>query len=105
MGTTINLKEKFKEYLDEVENYGTRYERFLEESHHGPDRMINWLEAAFMAGANVMAMDTLDTLLDYGTAVAGIALPTYNSTDAFDMAHDNLAVYFTEIFEETELNK
>ena len=35
-----------KEVEDEIENYGTRYERFLEEWDHGMDiaRMEEWLK-------------------------------------------------------------
>lgn len=42
----------FEEWLSEIENYGTRYERFLEEWDHGisVERMKEWLKSAYEMG-------------------------------------------------------
>jgi hypothetical protein len=42
----------FEEWLSEIENYGTRYERFLEEWDHGMsvERMKEWLKSAYEMG-------------------------------------------------------
>ena len=42
----------FHQWLMEIENYGTRYERFLDEWDQGMDteRMMDWLYAAYIIG-------------------------------------------------------
>ena len=42
----------YDEWMNEVENYGTRYERFLSEWDAGMDvvRMQEWLKAAYQMG-------------------------------------------------------
>ena len=52
-----------------------------------------------------MADDTLDTLGDYGTAVAGIDEPKYNATQCFDKARENLEDYFDRVIEDTTTNE
>lgn len=40
--------ESFSDWLDEIENYGTRHERFLDEFHKSDtNRIRQWLEAAW----------------------------------------------------------
>ena len=41
--------ETFEDWFNEIENYGTREERFLDEfgQHEGRARMIEWLRAAW----------------------------------------------------------
>ena len=113
MGHKINLQEKFSEYFHEPENYSFRSERFADELSnivHNPSMtsvrrmeiMSKWLEAAFIQGARTMAQDTVDTLHDYGTALAGINDVVYNRTQAYDTAASNLAVYYTQILQDAE---
>ena len=48
-----NRRDKpLRDWLDEIENYGTRWERFLNEWDTGmtPERMIEWLYAAYEIG-------------------------------------------------------
>ena len=42
----------FEEWMSEIENYGTRQERFLEEWDGGMSeaRMMQWLRAAYQMG-------------------------------------------------------
>ena len=43
----------FHDWLDEIENYGTRYERLLDEMQHmTPERMLQWLYSAYEIGKN-----------------------------------------------------
>lgn len=41
--------KEMEDWLSEIENFGTRYERFLEEWDNGMDekRMKQWLQAAW----------------------------------------------------------
>lgn len=109
MGNVVDLKEKFKEYFNEIESFGMRSERFYADIRMlcmtkkvKPEIMEAWVEAAFIAGCRAMAQDTIDTLRDYGTAVAGIDDPKYNITDAFDKAADSLMVYYTQVLDVAE---
>jgi hypothetical protein len=97
-----NLKERFNSYLDEIENYGMRWERLDDEYHSGMSkkRLLEWLEAAYHRGAKDIANDTLDTLRIYGTAVAGLNDKLYNATEAFDSSADNLKVYYDLMFKD-----
>lgn len=102
MGQVTNLKEKFLEYFNQLESYGLRSERFYEDYYatesKDPERMVEWLEAAFMAGAEAMAHDTLATLGDYATAMAGVEGQKYTSTQAFDVSAENLETYYQQLF-------
>jgi len=42
----------YEEWMNEIENYGTRFERFLEEWDNGMDvqRMEEWLKSAYNMG-------------------------------------------------------
>jgi len=42
----------YEEWMDEIEIYGTRYERFLNEWDHGisVERMEEWLKTAYNMG-------------------------------------------------------
>ena len=104
----INLDEKFWEYFHEQEGFGLRSERFYDSLEAFSNQsalaasMKLWLQAAFVQGARVMAQDTVDTLRDYGTAVAGIDAVCYTSEQAFDAAADNLMVYYTQILKDAK---
>jgi hypothetical protein len=105
MSQNINLKQKFQEYFNEQESFSLRSERFFEEYSSGQmnqQRMMQWLEAAFIQGARTMAQDTVDTLRDYGTAVAGVKSPQRTPTECYDAAADSLMVYFTRILQDAE---
>jgi hypothetical protein len=105
MGTVFDKKKAFLEYFDELEGFTLRSERFyfdvlMDDTEKRAILMRKWLEAAFDAGCEAMANDTLDTLADYGTAMSGIEEPKVTKTEAFDMAADNLQDYYDEIFKE-----
>jgi len=100
----LDLKEAYKQYIYEPEGFALRTERFRAEFEAGMsvERMEQWLEAAFIQGARAMAQDTLDTLLDYGTACAGVEKDKYSLTDCFDKAHANLHIYYTQVLQDAE---
>lgn len=110
MGKVIDLQEKFNEYFYEIEAYSLRAERFYDSLDQFSNKqalaasMRLWLEAAFIQGARAMAQDTLDTLGDYATAVAGIDEVCYNREQAYDAAHGSLMVYYTKILDDAESN-
>jgi hypothetical protein len=107
MSKNIDLKEKFQQYFHEQERFGLRSERFyadIESQRTIEDAIVltKWLEAAFIQGARAMAQDTVDTLRDYATSVAGINEVCYTREQAFDASADNLMTYYTQILQDTE---
>jgi hypothetical protein len=109
----IDLNEKFQQYFHEQEGFTLRSERFLDDLAtimlnaqkdimSDPIVMTKWLEAEFIQGARAMAQDTVDTLRDYATAVAGIDEVCYTSEQAFDASADNLMTYYTQILQDDE---
>ena len=108
MGIEIDLYQKFDEYFNEVENYSLRSERYYDSFENFTNKqalaasMKLWLEAAFIQGAKVMAQDSVDTLKDYATALAGIDEVCYTREQAFDVAAKNLTIYITHILEKAE---
>ena len=108
MGIEIDLYQKFDEYFNEVENYSLRSERFYDSLENFTNKqalaasMKLWLEAAFIQGARIMAQDSVDTLRDYATVLAGIDEVCYTREQAFDVAAKNLEIYITHILNKTE---
>jgi hypothetical protein len=104
----IDLKKEFEEYFHELEGFTLRSERFYNSFSAIPNKtalatsMKLWLEAAFIQGARSMAQDTVDTLRDYGTAVAGVNGVYVTQSKAFDIAADNLMTYYTQILSDVE---
>lgn len=102
MGKNIDLEAKFKEYFDEQEGYALRSERFYAEFESGimrEKRILQWMEAAYIAGARAMAQDTLDTLGDYACAVSGLDPELIKPEEVYDRAHSNLMVYYTKVLD------
>ena len=48
----LDINMTYNEWMNEIENYATRYDRFLEEWDNGisVERMQEWLEAAYDMG-------------------------------------------------------
>lgn len=102
MGRPIDLKAKFKEHFNEPEGFALRAERFYEEFEFGlmsETRIMAWLESAYMQGARDMAQDTIETLGDYATALAGINEVVYTREQAYDAAAENLEHYYSDVLE------
>jgi hypothetical protein len=105
MGTNINLKQEFRNYFDGLEGFALRSERFYDEFESGvmrEKRILEWLEAAYIAGARKMAQDTLDTLGDYACALSGLKPELIKPEEIYDRAHSNLMVYYTKVLDDAE---
>jgi hypothetical protein len=98
MSKLFDVSEAFNNYFheNEGEGFSLRSERFYEE--FGPEavKMVKWLKEAFNQGAQAMAQDTLSTLGDYGTAVAGVEA-TRTPSQCFDSARENLNTYYAQV--------
>lgn len=89
----IDLDESFNKYIYESEGCTLRVERFLDDVEYANQTiMLTWLKAAFKAGAEAMAKDTLDTLADYSTATAGC-----HSIDIYEIARESLEEYYKDV--------
>lgn len=98
--TDLNLKAEFREYIDELEGFTLRSERFYAEFESGfmrEKRILEWMEAAYIAGATEMAMDTLDTLGDYACACAGLEPRLIKPETVYDQAEADLRIYYDKI--------
>lgn len=105
MGANIDLNAKFLEYFNEIEGFSLRGERFYSEFESGSmskESVLEWLKAAFLRGARDMAQDTVDTLGDYATALAGIDEVVYTREQAYDAAAESLMVYYTRVLDNSE---
>jgi hypothetical protein len=101
MPKVIDLDVAFDNYFNQVEGFALRGERFLDDAAvANPSVMIEWLKAAYKAGAHTMARDTYATLLDYGTAVAGLDAEPMTPTESFDSSAENLKSYYVDLFED-----
>ena len=105
MGQNIDLKQEFDDWLDVDlldEDLINIINNPLMTSTKRMEIMTEWLRSAYLAGARTLAQDSLDTLRDYGTAVAGCPEPRRNPTECYDAAADSLMVYYTQILDQAE---
>jgi len=110
VGKNIDLQTQFQDWLDEQQGFQLRSDRLHDDlkyidqvSDEGRMEIVaKWLQAAYLAGARCMAQDTVDTLGDYGTALAGCETPVRNPTECYDAARDNLMVYYTKVLDDAE---
>jgi hypothetical protein len=103
--TNLNLRKEFRNYFDEVEGYALRSERFYAEFEAGimrEKRILEWMEAAYIAGARIMAQDTLDTLGDYACACAGLEPRLIKPETVYDTAESDLQFYYNKILDNVE---
>ena len=101
MGACIKLNDEFAKYFHENEGFALRSERFYNDMINAdPAVLVKWIKAAYMAGARRAAQDAVDTLYDYGAALAGIDTVKYTPSDAYDTAADDLMVYFTKALDD-----
>lgn len=99
MPQDLDLNKSFKQwfYYDKYSAYGGSRAEYVTTSYDA-----TMAESAYKAGAAKMGHDLYETLLDYGTAMAGIEDAKYNSTEAFDMAAQNLLVYIEKVLKQAE---
>ena len=100
MGKVTDFNEKFEEYFHELEGFGLRSERFFEDMENSKDSgiFIDWLKAAYWSGVRDAAKDAVETLDDYGTALAG-CIGEKTLEESYTDAAKSLAEYFEEILE------
>lgn len=97
--THFDTREAFQHFLLEYESFGTRLDRFMDDTEAAnPATLLKWLEAAFVAGGVATAKDTIDTLYLYGTHVAGIPQGPGFASEKFDTAAENLHEYYNQVF-------
>ena len=93
MSWNINLKQEFQEYFNEQESFSLRSERFFEEYSSGQmnqQRMMQWLEAAFIRGARTISQNTIDILRQSShNEVSGVVA-------------DNIMVHYTKVLQDEE---
>lgn len=99
MGRNIDLRDEFNTWLHEQEGFHLRSERLGELTD--PEVAIKWLRAAYMQGARTVADDTVETLGDYATTMAGV-YSLHTSSAAYDIAAENLNYYYQQIFKDVE---
>ena len=104
--TNLDLNAEFREYIDELEGFTLRSERFYAEFEAGimrEKRILEWMEAAYIAGAREMAQETLDILGDYACACAGLEPELIKPEEVYDRAHSNLMVYYTKVLDNYDI--
>lgn len=62
--SSIDIEQRFNQYFNELESFALRSERFYHDYYSSdsknPEIMVQWLRAAFIEGARVMAEHTLE---------------------------------------------
>ena len=107
MTKNTDLNVKFLEWFLELESFSFRAQRFLddttiEDTTKRQDILMEWLRNAYLKGARDMAQDTIDTLNDYGTALAGCDAELIPPSQKYDDAANNLMPYFAKILDTAE---
>jgi hypothetical protein len=59
------------------------------------EKLVDMFRNAYKAGLRDAAQDSVDTLLQYGTVVAGLPKKDITPTELYDTAANALMVYFT----------
>lgn len=98
----FNLREEFLKYMNEVKDFESKSEVLHEYSEAGmmqENRILEWLEESYIAGARSMAQDTLDILGDYACALAGCEKELIGPEEVYDKAHISLMAYYTNILD------
>lgn len=92
----LNLEAEFGEWMKgRYGMSGTRTDWLNQTNTNSP-----FIAAAFVAGARVMAQDTLYTLDDYAAFTSGVEEGEYSLADCFDKAQTNLHVYYTKVLDD-----
>ena len=102
MGKAFEVGQAFTQYWNTQEGHHLMAERCVAEivqatGYEQITLIRAWMEYAFVAGAKAMADDTVDTLLDYGTAVAGLGTDITELSQVYDAAANSLTDYYAEV--------
>jgi hypothetical protein len=94
----LDLTESFDQwfYKDKYSAYGSRAE-YVTTSYDA-----TMAKAAYKEGAAKMGHDIYITLLYYATAMSGIEDVKYNSSQAFEMASQNILNYVQDVLKQAE---
>lgn len=109
----IVLREKFKEYLNELEGFSFRSERLYDDlvwitqnptctSSKRMEIIVKWLEASYIAGAREMAQNSVDTLNVFSKMWENYNEVTYTREAAYEEARKALMGYYTKVLDEAE---
>ena len=68
MNKRFDVESAFNQYFNEVESYGLRSERFLEDVKYAfikdnPKALIEWMKASFEMGARAAAKEAVDHIM------------------------------------------
>jgi hypothetical protein len=105
MPQTIDLDKRFDDWFNELESFGLRSERFFDsldqfKSKEGLQaNLILWLKAAYLHGVRVAAQDSVETLLDYATACAGLEPKLSTLEEDYDHSAEALNTYWRGVLE------
>lgn len=91
----MDLKKHFHKWFYE-DTYGLTGTR----AEYATFSDITMIEAAYRQGALDAAKDTLYTLGQYGTALAGIESENITPTEMYDNVSENLEFYYKDVFGE-----
>jgi hypothetical protein len=95
----LDLTESFDQwfYKDKYSAYGGSRAEYVTTSYDA-----TMAKAAYKEGAAKMGRDLYLTLLDYATAMSGIEDTKYNSSEAFEMAAQNILNYVESVVKQAE---
>ena len=100
MSQRIDLDKRFDDWFNEPEVFGLRSERFFDsldqfKSKEGLQaNLILWLKAAYLHGVRVAAKDSVEALLDYATACAGLEPKLSTPEEDYDHSAEELNTYW-----------
>lgn len=107
MSQVIDLDKCFDDWFNELEVFGLRSERFFDsldqfKSKEGLQaNLIIWLKAAYLHGVQVAAQDSVETLLDYATACAGLEPKLSTLEEDYDRSAKELNIYWCDVLGST----
>lgn len=105
MSQIIDLDKRFDDWFNELEAFGLRSERFFDsldqfKSKEGLQaNLILWLKAAYLHGVRVAAEDSVEALLDYATACAGLEPKFSTLEEAYDHSAEELNAYWSNVLD------
>lgn len=100
----FDLKKEFDEWYHGLENFCTRSERAAIELSDDYKIVQQWLYAAFSMGAKAAYTECNESLLEFGTHLAGIEAPKgFTYTEGYDNAAYNISDRFRKAIEEWRL--
>jgi hydroxypyruvate isomerase len=97
-----NFDSKFYDWFGELDNETLRCEKLYHDlslyrtNEQQAAKVVQWLKAAYDQGVRDAAQDSVDTLRQYATALAGIRVEESDFSEIYDHCAVNLASYWHE---------